>query len=41
MHASNVLRGSSIGVHPLPIHLHHIKSKFFLNCNKQDKDEEG
>jgi hypothetical protein len=26
LHASNVLWGSSVGVHPLPIHLHHIKS---------------
>jgi hypothetical protein len=40
LHASNVLWGSSVGVHPLSIHLHHIKSTNYINANKE-KEEEG
>jgi hypothetical protein len=29
-HASNVFWGSSVGIHPLTIHLHHIKSNFYI-----------
>jgi hypothetical protein len=37
LHASNVLRGSSVGVHPLPIHLHHIKSTSYIKKSTKRK----
>jgi hypothetical protein len=41
LHASNVLRGSSVNIHPLPIHLHHINSNFYQWKVNKEKDEEG
>jgi hypothetical protein len=41
LHANNVLRGSSVSVHPLPIHVHHINSTNYIKKQTKRKKKKG